>query len=678
MSTDDFTPGEVRVTVENVGGIERQTYEFEPGVTVLSGENATNRTSTLRAIMAACGSDRSSLKADADEGAVDLDLGGERFSRTFERTSEGVRLDGSPIITDDNRVEAMDLFAFLMADNEARRAVVDPEQGLHDVVMGPVDTDDIEAEIDRIQSNLDATEEALDRRSTLEEDRIPSLEARRDDIEETLDELTAEIERIETELETADQDLSTSKAQQEQIDSLLSELGDARTKRERLDRRLDEEAEVLAEARSEGAEVETALADLTVPDEERRETLEAELEELRERRETLDEEVNRLTTVISFNEERLDGEGTIGEAIAAALGGTGATNGESTTVEELTGQLRADADGETPLRCWTCGKAAVETDIVETTDALRREVSDRQSTRRSVEADIEDVRDELESITKSRRRREELEGRVESIERTIADTQKRLESLTAQREEAVERVSDLEAELEDLETDDEAYDRVLELHGSRTELSAERSRTADELETVEGELKEAREELEELGGIEAKRDELEDQLRAQKRRISRLREEVVEGFNDHMDALLEKLDYANIERVWLECRQEEVTRGRRVVDETVFDLHVVRETDDGTVFEDVRGIEHLSESERNVVGLVFALSGYLAHEVYEDVPFMLLDSLEAIDARRIAILIEHFSEYAEFLVTTLLTEDSEPLVEDVEPETVIQVPSGSV
>jgi hypothetical protein len=47
---------------------------------------------------------------------------------------------------------------------------------------------------------------------------------------------------------------------------------------------------------------------------------------------------------------------------------------------------------------------------------------------------------------------------------------------------------------------------------------------------------------------------------------------------------------------------------------------VVREDDGGKVYED--GVENLSESEKEVAGLVFALSGYLAHEVHEDLPFI--------------------------------------------------------
>ena len=65
-----------------------------------------------------------------------------------------------------------------------------------------------------------------------------------------------------------------------------------------------------------------------------------------------------------------------------------------------------------------------------------------------------------------------------------------------------------------------------------------------------------------------------------------------------------------------------------------------------------------------MTGLVFALAGYLAHEVYETVPFMLLDSLEAIDADRIAALVEYVEGFSEYLVVALLPGDAAALSDE--------------
>jgi hypothetical protein len=109
----------------------------------------------------------------------------------------------------------------------------------------------------------------------------------------------------------------------------------------------------------------------------------------------------------------------------------------------------------------------------------------------------------------------------------------------------------------------------------------------------------------------------------------------------------------------LERTEKEVREGRRTVSKSVFELHVIRQTDSGATYEDT--VAHLSESEREVTGLVFALAGYLAHDVHEEVPFILLDSVEAIDSTRIANLVTYLSEYATYLIIALLSEDAEAL-----------------
>jgi len=160
----------------------------------------------------------------------------------------------------------------------------------------------------------------------------------------------------------------------------------------------------------------------------------------------------------------------------------------------------------------------------------------------------------------------------------------------------------------------------------------------------------------------AERDRLLDELESCRTRIDQIEADAVEEFNTHMDAILDVLGYDNLDRIWIERLEQTVREGRQKVQQTVFELHVVRSTENGTAYEDT--IDHLSESEREVTGLIFALAGYLVHDVHEVVPFMLLDSLEAIDSDRIAKLVDYFADYAEYVVVALLPEDAQALSED--------------
>lgn len=129
-----------------------------------------------------------------------------------------------------------------------------------------------------------------------------------------------------------------------------------------------------------------------------------------------------------------------------------------------------------------------------------------------------------------------------------------------------------------------------------------------------------------------------------------------------MDTILDILEYDNLERIWLEPKEKEVRDGRQKVTKRIFELHVIRQTSNGATYEDTIG--HLSESEREVTGLIFALAGFLAHKVYETLPFMILDSLEAIDTDRITSLIEYVETYTDYLLVALLPADAKSLPDE--------------
>lgn len=142
------------------------------------------------------------------------------------------------------------------------------------------------------------------------------------------------------------------------------------------------------------------------------------------------------------------------------------------------------------------------------------------------------------------------------------------------------------------------------------------------------------------------------------------------------DEVLERLAYENLDRIWLERTETDVREGRKTTTKTVFDLHVVRTTSTGATYEDA--IAHLSESERDVTGLVFALAGYLVHDVYKDVPFMLLDSLEAIEFRPYRGAPRLHEGYSNFLVAALLLEDAAAVDDDYLRITEIEAGPASI
>jgi DNA repair exonuclease SbcCD ATPase subunit len=637
MSGADSAEVHATLRVRNVGGIDETAVEFPPGVSVLAGRNATNRTSLLRALMAALGSDDVSLKGDADEGVVELTIEGETYTRRLRRRADGVTLEGDPYLPADE-VAYADCFAFLLETNDARRAVVSGGRDLREVLLRPVDTDviehrlrdrveerrEVEAELDRLEGAEERLEQARRRRAELAAELEGKRERRRELQAEMDDDGVGEADDGRAEL-------------LEELNSLRSELGTTRY-------RLETARESLEAAREERDGLREELDGLDAPAEDRLAELDRRIEELRSRRRELDSLVNRLSTVVRFNEEMLEGDDGLRELLGhdadAGPNGDAVTDGllpDDTTV------------------CWTCGAEATVEGVEDTLDRLREVAGEKRAERRSVTEELESLADEREGVEERRRRRSELEGRLEEAEADVEEREARVDRLEATLEEEESALAELEAELEAAETDRE--DALAEHQREAIDLEFEIGRLSSELEDVEAEVEEQEERVDRAAALRERRESLREEIESLRTRIESVERGAVESFNEHAETLLDSLGYENLERIWLERREPEGARDP--TDRGEFDLHVVRRTEDDVVYEDA--VEHLSESEREVTGLVFALAGYLTHEVHERVPFVLLDSLEAIDSERIARLVDHFADHAPSVVVALLPEDAAAL-----------------
>jgi DNA repair exonuclease SbcCD ATPase subunit len=322
----------------------------------------------------------------------------------------------------------------------------------------------------------------------------------------------------------------------------------------------------------------------------------------------------------------------------------------------VTDQLLADKT----VTCWTCGTTIDTHQIEATLDRLR---SLREETLSDVNAgreDLEDRIDERNTLEDHQQQREQLDRRLTQIDAELDDNETALAALKDERETLTDEIDTLETAVEQQERDE--YTALLDLHKAANQLEFELDRLESDRDDVAAEITEIEERLEQQDDLEAQRADLQAELEDLRTRIDRIEANAIENFNEHMETVLDILAYENIARIWLERTEQTVREGRRTIEKSIFELHVVRTTSSGTAYEDT--IEHLSESEREVTGLVFALAGYLVHDLYETVPVMLLDSLEALDADRIATLIEHMKDYAEYLVVALLPEDAAALNDD--------------
>jgi chromosome segregation ATPase len=629
------------LSARNIGGIDETTVTFDPGVTILSGRNATNRTSLIQAIMAALGSDDVSLKADAEEGHVELAIGGETYSRTLERRNGQIQTGGDPYL-DDSTVA--DLFAFLLESNEARRAVV-TEVDLRAVIMGPIDTDEIKAEVDRL---VEERRRIADELKDLEDlkDRLPALEEERAQLQDRIEEKQAELADVEAEVEAADAEVEQSRDEQAELEDRLAELRETRSELDDVRYELETEQDSLESLRADKREIETEYGELPETPMGDIDDQEARIDRQRAAKQELESELNELQSVIGFNQERLEADGS------GFLDALDDDREDAAVTEEL---LPDEA-----VTCWTCGSEVAAGQIETAVEKLQELSQQRVGEINEIEDELDELIAERSELQGHQRTRERLERRQRELDEEIAATEGRIETLTDRREVVREEIETIEAEVETLEND--AYEEILELHRTANQLEYDIGSLENDLDRVEENITRIEARLDEETDLETERDTLNEEIEALRTKIERIEQQAIEAFNDRMDAVLELLEYDNLARIWLERTEQEIRDGRRKVTKSVFELHVTRQTDTGVTYEDAVG--NLSESEREVTGLIFALAGYLAHDVHQDVPFMLLDSLEAIDSTRIASIVDYLADLSEYLVVALLEEDAAALHND--------------
>jgi predicted nucleic acid-binding Zn-ribbon protein len=636
MGTTELNDQPITLDVENVGGIDEASVALEPGVSVLSGRNATNRTSFLQAIMAAVGSEDVSVKADANEARVELTIGDETHSRTIRNQNGSYLTDGDPYLDDPLLA---DLFAFLLESNDVRRAV-STDKDLRTLIMQPIDTDEVEEEIDRLVERRRQVASELDELDSLKK-RLPTLEEERTRLRSEIQSKREELEALESELDEFDTDVEESRTEESALERKLSELRSKRTSLEDVRYDLETETNSLSSLRTERTELEDEFDALPATPAGQLDDLESETRRLRERKKRLESEHDEIQSVVRFNEEMLNGSAP---EVLGELQGTS----EAVTDRLLPGEV---------VTCWTCNSEVEASQIEATVETLRTLGTEKLAEINDLEDDLDEQSERRRELENAQRERERIERRLSEVEREIENAQERIDDLTDRRETVRATVSDLEDEIEAME--DDSHQEILEIHREANQLEYDLGSLEGEAERVDDEIESIEEQLRAEDDLGERRTQLQDEIEELRTTVERIERQAIEEFNTHMDTVLEILDYENLERVWLERTDAEGPGGKRSVTESSFALHVIRKTETGTTYEDT--VEHLSESEREVTGLILGLAGYLVHDVYEAVPFVLLDSLEAIDSERIATLVEYLNDFSPALVVALLEEDAAAL-----------------
>lgn len=597
------------VVVENVGGIERATLTLEPGATLLTGPNASNKSSLLRALSFAVGREAVPLRDGSDAGRVRIEGDGIAVDRRLRR-GDGETPEGESLLeTAELPGTPADYVPFVgLLEFNPLRAAVRRGESVEALLTAPVDVDELERRRaeklarkreldDRIDELEGATDRLADRREELAEAR-----RRRDRLEETLERLRGRrSDPSEPETDDLERERASLATERDELAAEVEELAAA------VDR-LEGERREAAEA------VETAAETVASYDPDR---LRERLRETRAELDEIEERVDTLRTVLTANREMID---------------AGVDLDPVGRERSLAGDRR---------RCWACGETVEASAFADALDRLESLLADHRERRREAEPRVEEIEAELEEYRSAKRRLEAARERERDLAETLSRRRDSLETKRdrlAELREEIRAVDDrIEAERRERAAVDE--DLAAEIDSVREDLYDARA-TVDELETA---VETAEEAVEEVERLREERETVDETVRELTDRIERTERELLSAFNDAMDRLVDLLAFDSIERIRLNGE---------------FEVVVAREVD-GAVRRSP--VAHLSESERETVGLVLGLAGYLAYDLDEAAPVLVLDSLGAFDADRLATLIDFFADRARYLPVAVYPELGERL-----------------
>lgn len=599
-----MTDRTLHLELENIGGIEHEELSITAGPTFIQGPNAANKTSFLRGLLFALGSTSVPIRSGTDEARAVLSSGDKRVERIARRTDTGIETTGEAWISDDDDITLLERFAGLLETNSLRSAVARNED-VESLLKEPMKIEALEAERSKMMARKRELTNEIEAVGDVEnrlEDRKRELAKKSD----RLDELESTLETLYDEQDTTETDGALQELRDERAD-LRSDEAECEAQIDQLEAAIDRLEEQKAETEDELEEARAAVEETDIESlKQRRESTRAELDDVTER-------LDVLQSVLTANREMVDSEFT------GALGRDSGLMGDEVT-------------------CWACGRSAPTEDLEETIEDLTALVKEEKRRKREREPEIEELTERIEQVQRAERDIQRLVTEKQDVEQKLSSRRDSLDERRDQLEEIRDRLSEL---------DDEITERAADQRSEQSELTDEIEETRVEIETLRRDITRLEETCDSLRetrtDLERKReevDEISEEITALTDRIENLENELRTVFNETMDELLDTLEFERVERVWLDGE---------------FELVVAREID-GQTRSDT--IEHLAESEREMIGLVLALAGFVTYDVDEVTPVLVLDSLGAFDAERTRRLVDYFADETDYLVATVHPEST--------------------
>ncbi|MFB6283412.1 MAG: hypothetical protein ABEK59_05690 [Halobacteria archaeon] len=425
--------------VENLGGIESDSFVFNLGVNILTGPNSSNKTSVLEALSCVLGGSKGSLRAEADNGCVKLEVGEDNYVVEFERHNGKVVKSGETYLENAGEEE---LFGFLLEDNPPRVAA-EKGENLYDVMMDPINTNEIERE-KRRQIQKKETKQKKIREIEEKKSKIPEHKERLEEVESRKQKKKTELEDIEEEITEKKEKLRGLKEESnEKRERKHSDMLSKKSEHEKSVKKLESRMESLKsqiEAKTENLEKKKKLlSDIEKPDAKVRDKRK-EIEELKNERLKYNDYVSTLERQINVNRDMVEEDV---EVISRVIDGTRKEN-LGVDIDGLFG----DGSGGNDYLCWGCGRPASREVLEEFIEDLVSIKKEKEREKREIGRKIEMLEEEVREFEDKKQRFNDLEKTVSVLENEIQSLKKKHEDRREVLQEEKERLRKVEEELE--------------------------------------------------------------------------------------------------------------------------------------------------------------------------------------------------------------------------------------
>lgn len=474
--------------IDNVAGIRSGSATIKPQTNVIRASNWQGKSSFIRAIKTAMGTDRTLTEGEST-GRVQLKTPDDTIEVDLERAGTAISRSGTPYLSDEYARTCAELFAFLDESNDIRRAVRSGES-LEPILTEPLELENIDEQIAELKHERERVEREFER-ATDASDRIPTLQRKIEAAEEELATLRSERS-----------DLESGEGEHEDVESLRKEVSDVRSEKAQVEDLIERTTNAIERTQETLNERYEELRSIDVSD---TGDLEDEIANARDGLPELERDKELLESLYSVN---------------------------SRILEEDRVRLLGDVDHgllDDSHTCWTCGNDATREDVEERLSSIREEIERLTDEIEERSERVEHLQERRDERKQARKRKRDLEQEIQQLEDTLSD---REGSLTSARE----RLDVLEEQLAELEAQvDESDDRL-------TSIESEIKYQNSKLEELREELESCRNDAEQRDSLKEERERLTEEIEGLRNRKDRIRKETRRAFDDAIAEVITAFD----------------------------------------------------------------------------------------------------------------------------------------